>query len=198
MRTCCLDGYESRKRNRVFETLPEKILRFLDKTQLAPRFTARIGMKQQEEISLESLEERLSDLRPATPSSDLMRRLEMTIHQAEEELAEPANIIHHPFAQWAVAAAALFIALVTAVQTTRTTSNTDDGVASAPQHAVSSESEIRPVYQIVNGELIPVSGSPSLQKASYRGMRVINGKAYRDFRDGEKVFMQPVLKPTSD
>ena len=147
------------------------------------------------EISLEQLEERLSGLKPSAPSNDLAHRLEMTIHQAEEELAHPANIIHHPFAQWAVAAAALFVALLMAVQSTRTAATDENALAETSAQIAPKESQIRPVYQIVNGELVPVSGDPSLQKASYRGMRVIQGKAYRDYRDGDKVYIQPVLTP---
>lgn len=147
----------------------------------------------QSEISLEDLEERLSQLSPSQPSSDLSHRLEMTIHQAEEELAQPSNIIHHPFAQWSVAAAALFVALMMAVQSTRVEAPSDNQVASAPVTQEVRDKKMNPVYQIVNGELVPVAGSPSFQKASYRGMRVIKGKAYRDYRDGEQVFIQPVL-----
>lgn len=117
----------------------------------------------------------------------------MTIHQAEEELAQPSNIIHHPFAQWSVAAAALFVALMMAVQTTRVVTSSNESVASTPVIKTPTEQKVNPVYQIVNGELVPVSGSPSFQKASYRGMRVIKGKAYRDYRDGERVYIQPVL-----
>ena len=148
------------------------------------------------EISLEQLEEGLSQLKPSAPNDDFSHRLEMTIHQAEEELAQPVNIIHHPFAQWAVAAAALFVALLVAVQTTRPITSEDSAIASTPV-IPAAEVEAKPVYQIINGKLVPVSGSPALQKASYRGMRVINGKAYRDYRHGEEVFMQPVLTAPS-
>ncbi len=156
----------------------------------------RICMNQTD-LNLEQLERRLSELSPAKPSADLAHRLEMTIHQAEEELAHPANIIHHPFAQWAVAAAALFVALLMAVQTTRDAASlADEGdLAAAPVSVAPVEDDIRPIYQIINGELVPVAGTPALQQASYRGMRVINGKAYRDYRQGEKVFIQPVLEP---
>ena len=144
--------------------------------------------------NLDDFAERLGSLRPASLNADLSHRLEMTLHQADEELSKPQNIIYHPFFQRAMAAAALFVALAMAIQSTHVASDPTTGqVAEATVEPVV---ESKPVnyYQVINGELVQVPENAALMKASYRGVRVVDGIAYRDFGG----VLQPILQKPDD
>ena len=129
---------------------------------------------------LDDFAEELASLRPAALDANLAHRLEMTLHQADEERSKPKNIIYHPFFQRAMAAAALFVALLMAVQTTQVAS---PGVGELADVSVAQEAESAPVklYQVMGGELVEVSDNSALKQASYRGVSVIDGRAYRVF-----------------
>lgn len=129
--------------------------------------------------SLDELAEQLSEIRPAKPNAQLAHRLEMALHQADKEIAEPTNIIYHPFFQRAMAMAALFIALLVAFQSTRFDAGSEmTGFAAA-------EAEVVQTYQLVNGELMPVD-LDSVQEVSYSGLDVVNGHVVQRFHAGDK------------
>ncbi|MEM7009853.1 MAG: hypothetical protein AAF585_00085 [Verrucomicrobiota bacterium] len=125
--------------------------------------------------SLDKLAEQLSEIRPAKPNAQLAHRLEMALHQADKEIAEPTNIVYHPFFQRALAMAALFVALVVAFQSTRFDPSSEmAGFAAGDSELV----------QLVDGELIPFDRG-SLQEVSYSGLDVVNGQAVQRFRAGD-------------
>jgi hypothetical protein len=135
---------------------------------------------------------RLSRLRPAALDDTLAHRLEMALHRAEEERTAPDNIIHFPFVRWTAAAAALVVALGLAFESTMTKGRHEAAVVvqeSRPQTA----GEIRPVYQMVNGRMVQSSNQQVMERASYRGIRVIDGRAYRHYQHGESAYWEPAL-----
>ena len=167
---------------------------FLDKCPEALRSNHEHSMNSIPE-NLQKFADRLGQLRPAKAGSDLNSRLEASLRQADEELSRSRSIIYHPFAQRLVAAAALFVALLMAFQSTRM----DSVPGEFAETDTTSISDPRPVYQQINGRLVPVSDESSLQQVKYRGIEVIDGRAYRHFRGEQQTFFQLVLtSPNSD
>ncbi len=98
------------------------------------------------EPKLESLEATLKGLKPATASEELLSKLEAALVQADaEKVAEPSKIIHFPFTRWAVAAAAMFAALLMAVSSTRV----DDSTSLSEESGAG--------YRLQDGYLVPDS-----------------------------------------
>ena len=150
--------------------------------------------------NLDQLAERLGELSPSRPNAQLAHRLEMALHQADKEVAQPSNIIYHPFVQWTLAAAALFVALIVAFQSTRFEAPAGAEVAQA-------ESEVSPIYKFVNGELLKVEDSEAtlmevnaqrdlMQRESkwqYQGIQIIEGQSFRRFQhESGIVVVQPI------
>jgi hypothetical protein len=140
---------------------------------------------------LEEFALRLSRLRPAALDDSLAHRLEMALHRAEEERSTPDNIIHFPFVRWTAAAAALVVAMGLAVESTVNTGR--PATVAVQQSQPLTEGDVRPVYQMVNGRMVQSSNQQVMERASYKGIRVINGKAYRHYQHGESAYWEPAL-----
>ena len=140
--------------------------------------------------SLEDFADRLAEVRPSKANAQLAHRLEMTLHQADQDLKaskEPTNVIYHPFVQWSLAAAALFVALTVAFESTRFEP------ASGFELAGVDEPAALPVYKLVDGKMMPLGGGSadgSLQRISYQGLEVVNGRAYKRFQAGDATVYQ--------
>lgn len=154
--------------------------------------------------NLDQLAERLGELSPSRPKAQLAHRLEMALHQADKEVAQPSNIIYHPFVQWTLAAAALFVALIVAFQSTRFEAPAGGEVAQA-------ESEVSPIYKFVNGELRMVENTDATllevnvttPKWKYQGIQLIKGTPFRRYQNDagavvfEAVYSNPLNQKNS-
>lgn len=141
---------------------------------------------------LQDFEAKLARLRPASLDATLAHRLEMALHRAEEDRLAPTNIIQFPFVRWAAAAAALVVALGLSFESTV---NRGQAPAVAVQESKPViEREARPVYQVVNGRMVPASNQQVMERASYKGIRVIDGKAYRHYQHGNSAYWEPALQ----
>lgn len=149
-----------------------------------------------ESRELEEFALKLSRLRPAELDSTLSHRLEMALHRAEEERNTPSNLIHYPFVRWTAAAAALVLAMGLAFESTLKQSPAP-AVAVQESRPVT-EREARPVYQVVNGRMIQSSNQQVMERASYKGIRVIDGKAYRHYQHGNSAYWEPALESSND
>jgi len=133
---------------------------------------------------------RLSTLRPAALDATLAHRLEMAMHRAEEERTAPANIIHHSFVRWTAAAAALVLAMGLAFESTK---NGQPSTVAVQETSPIAEREVRPVYQVIDGRMVQSSNRQVMERASYKGIRVIDGKAYRHYQHGNSAYWEPAL-----
>ena len=133
---------------------------------------------------------RLSCLRPAALDATLAHRLEMAMHRAEEERTAPANIIHHSFVRWTAAAAALVLAMGLAFESTK---NGQPSTVAVQETSPIAEREVRPVYQVIDGRMVQSSNRQVMERASYKGIRVIDGKAYRHYQHGNSAYWEPAL-----
>ncbi|MFT5468789.1 MAG: hypothetical protein ACI8UO_003901, partial [Verrucomicrobiales bacterium] len=161
---------------------------FLDNHKQGLRFIVVTTMKSNLD-NLDQLADRLGDLSPSRPNAQLAHRLEMALHQADKEIAQPSNIIYHPFVQWTLAAAALFVGLLVAFQSTRFEAPTGHEVAEA-------ESEVLEIYKLIDGEMQSTGPSEgAMQEVSaqlpgqlrYVGVEIHGGVAYRKFQSGNQV-----------
>lgn len=134
---------------------------------------------------------RLSRLRPAALDETLAHRLEMALHRVEEERTTPDNIVQFPFVRWAAAAAALVVALSLAFESTVSSGRHQSVALQESQPAAATA--VRPVYQMVNGRMVQSSNQQVMERASYKGIRVIDGKAYRHYQHGESAYWEPAL-----
>jgi hypothetical protein len=150
---------------------------------------------QNETGDLDEFALRLSQLRPSALNDTLAHRLEMALHRAEEERTAPDNIIHFPFVRWGAAAAALVVATGLAFEST--SKKAESGTVAIQESRPQLESEVRPVYQMVNGRMVQSSNQQVMGRASYRGIRVIDGKAYRHYQHGESAYWEPALDAAS-
>ncbi|MEO0445286.1 MAG: hypothetical protein AAF191_04340 [Verrucomicrobiota bacterium] len=135
----------------------------------------------------ESMEAKLNELVLTPPSQDLSLKLSAALREADEEIRTPNNIIHHPFFQWSAAAAALFVALLMAVDSTNSPS-----AAGLAEMESMEEAAPQTVYEVIDGQLIPTSGRSAMMQTSFRGIEVIDGQTYRKFSDEDSSFLQPV------
>jgi len=131
----------------------------------------------------------LRELKPSQPGPELQMRLEAALREADPGEVAPTNIIQHPFFQWSAAAAALFVALLLAVDSTGPQSSQ----VAETEAERSASSEVRPVYRVVDGKLIPANGRAAMMRTSYRGIEVIEGRTYRKYGEGDESFVEPVL-----
>lgn len=138
--------------------------------------------------SLDEFAAKLKTLRPSRPNAQLAHRLEMALHQADEEIAQPTNIIYHPFVQWSIAAAAMFVALIMAFQSTRV-----EPVQDGQQIAQAEQAEALPIYQLVNGRMVAVPANQTMKQAAYKGVQVIDGRAYRHFQTDRGMVYQIIF-----
>ena len=140
---------------------------------------------------LEEFALRLSSLRPAALDATLAHRLEMALHRAEEERTLPANIIHHSFVRWTAAAAALVLAMGLAVEST--VKRGQPSAVAVQESRPMTEGDVRPVYQVIDGRMVQSSNRQVMERASYKGIRVIEGKAYRHYQHGNSAYWEPAL-----
>ncbi len=147
-----------------------------------------------EDKKLETFAQQLASLKPANVSDDFALRLEAALAKADRELA-PAKVITFPMAQWAVAAAALFVAVLMSVQSTRV--DNMPGAAVADVNIEAAE-ETLPVYQVVDGRLLQVDNASSMHMVKYRGVEVVDGRAFRQFRTDKDTFLQPIFSKPGD
>jgi hypothetical protein len=140
---------------------------------------------------LDDFARRLARLKPAAPDAGLTHRLEMALHRAEEERVAPTNIVAFPAFRWIAAAAALVVSFGLAFESTRGPG--ESGTYAAGGVTAPAQSEARPVYQVVDGRMVRVTNQEVMGRASYKGIRVIDGKAYRHFQHGSNAYWQPAL-----
>lgn len=148
-----------------------------------------------EDKKLETFAQQLASLKPANVSDDFALRLEAALAKADREMAPAAKVIAFPMAQWAVAAAALFVALLMAVQSTRVDNTPGNVVADVNIEAAE---ETLPVYQVVDGRLLQVDNASSMHTVKYRGVEVVDGRAFRQFRTDKDTFLQPIFSKPGD
>jgi len=141
---------------------------------------------------LDQLAQKLAKLKPAAPDAALAHRLEMALHRAEEDRTAPTNILSFPVFRWTAAAAALTVAFGLAWESTLGPAESGSYAAGASSSPVLPEA--RPVYQVVDGRMVRVSNQDVMGRASYKGIRVIDGKAYRHFEHGSNAYWQPALE----
>ncbi len=148
------------------------------------------------EAELDQFADRLARLKPSGLSAHFAHRLEMTLHRAEEELSVESRIVPFPVSRWVAAAAVLVLALALAFDSTL-----DSGGAptlASEEAEVTRERAARPVYQVVNGRMVEVSGQQVMGRASYKGVRVMGGKAYHHYQHGDRTYWEPALASPAD
>jgi hypothetical protein len=143
---------------------------------------------------LEEFVRKLSRLRPVDLDPTLSHRLEMALHRADEERIASTKIIYHPFVRWTAAAAALVLAMGLAYESTLQRGSAMP--LALEESRPITEREIRPVYQVVNGRMVQSSNQQVMERASYKGIRVIDGKAYRHYEHGNRAYWEPALDPS--
>jgi hypothetical protein len=136
---------------------------------------------------------KLARLRPVEMDATLVHRLEMALHLAEEERQASSKIIFHPFVRWTAAAAALVLAMGLAFESTLRRPSI--APLAMEEASPATDREVRPLYQVVNGRLVRSSNQQVMERASYKGIRVIDGKAYRHYQHGDRAYWEPALGP---
>lgn len=134
----------------------------------------------------------LRELKPAMPGVDLQMRLENALRNAEIDAPVSRKIIYHPFFQWSAAAAALITALCLSIESTehRVGPQLSQTAPESP-----AQPDIQRVFQVVDGKLVPSTGRSAMLQTSYRGIQVIEGKAYRRFGQGQENFLELIEVP---
>lgn len=150
--------------------------------------------------SLDNFAKQLASMKPAAASEDFSLRLEAALAQADEEMVLESKVIVHPFAQpvaqWATAAAALFVGLAMAVQSTRVAAPAEG--PSVAEAEVEQTEEVLPVYQVIDGRLYPVNDDHAMQMVRFRGMEVVDGRAFRQFEADDITYLQPFQSKPGD
>lgn len=137
--------------------------------------------------STERFVAQLRELKPAVAGSGLQLRLEAALRETQIDTPRDRKIIYHPFFQWSAAAAALVTAMVLSIESTEHRASPQLTQA-APESPA--QPNIHRVFQVVDGKLVPSAGRSAMMQTSYRGIQVIEGKAYRRFGQGQQNFLE--------
>lgn len=145
--------------------------------------------------STERFVAQLRELKPAVPGMELQLRLEAALRETNLQPSASGKIIHHPFFQWSAAAAALLTALALSVESTE--HRAGSGISQVPVEPSASPG-IQRVFHLVDGKLVPAVSRTMMLQTSYRGIEVIEGKAYRKFGDGRESILELIQTAPSE